>query len=48
MDKLFLGAKGTLQKMVNKGLMKVSDLDTPPPGWFISFTSCFRFHIFSN
>ena len=37
MDKLFLGAKGTLQKMVNKGLMKVSDLDTPPPGWFIAF-----------
>ena len=29
-------AKATLQKMVKKGLLKVSDLDTPTEGWFIA------------
>ena len=29
-------AKATLQKMVKKGLLKVSDLDTPSEGWFIA------------
>ena len=29
-------AKATLQKMVKKGLLKVSDLDKPSEGWFIA------------
>tara|TARA_B100001094_G_C17531968_1_gene485025 strand:+ start:102 stop:374 length:273 start_codon:yes stop_codon:yes gene_type:complete len=37
MERIFNGsAKRTLQKMVNKGLLKVSDLDTPSEGWFIA------------
>ena len=37
MDSLFNGdAKKTLRMMVKKGLLKVSDLDTPTEGWFIA------------
>ena len=37
MESLFgNSAKATLQKMVKKGLLKVSDLDTPPSGWYIA------------
>ena len=37
MESLFSGsAKRTLQKMIKKGLLKVSDLDTPSEGWFIA------------
>ena len=37
MESLFSNnAKATLQKMVKKGLLKVSDLDTPSEGWFIA------------
>ena len=37
MESLFgNNAKATLQKMVKKGLLKVSDLDTPSEGWFIA------------
>ena len=37
MESLFgNSAKATLQKMVKKGLLKVSDLDTPTEGWFIA------------
>ena len=37
MESLFgNNAKATLQKMVKKGLLKVSDLDTPTEGWFIA------------
>ena len=37
MESLFgNSAKATLQKMVKKGLLKVSDLDTPTSGWFIA------------
>ena len=37
MDILFSGsAKRTLHKMVNKGLLKKEDLDTPPDGWFLA------------
>ena len=37
MESLFSNnAKATLQKMVNKGLLKVSDLDKPSEGWFIA------------
>ena len=37
MESLFgNNAKATLQKMVKKGLLKVSDLDTPTSGWFIA------------
>ena len=37
MESLFgNNAKATLQKMVKKGLLKISDLDTPPDGYFIS------------
>ena len=36
MDRLLGNSKRTLQKMVDKGLMKVSDLDTPSEGWFIA------------
>ena len=36
MESLFgNSAKATLQKMVKKGLLKVSDLDTTSEGWFI-------------
>ena len=37
MERLFSNnAKATLQKMVKKGLLKVSDLDKPSEGWFIA------------
>ena len=37
MEALFAGsAIRTLRKMVNKGLIKEQDLDTPPDGWFLS------------
>ena len=37
MESLFSNnAKATLQKMVKKGLLKVSDLDKPSEGWFIA------------
>ena len=37
MESLFgNNAKATLQKMVKKGLLKGSDLDTPSEGWFIA------------
>ena len=37
MESLFgNNAKATLQKMVKKGLLNVSDLDTPSEGWFIA------------
>ena len=37
MESLFgNSAKATLQKMVKKGLLKVSDLDKPSEGWFIA------------
>ena len=37
MESLFgNSAKATLQKMVKKGLLKVSDLDKPTEGWFIA------------
>ena len=37
MDSLFGdNSKATLQKMVKKGLLKVSDLDTPTEGWFFA------------
>ena len=37
MDSLFGGsAIRTLRNMVNKGLIKPEDLDTPPSGWFLS------------
>ena len=37
MESLFTNnAKAILQKMVKKGLLKVSDLDKPSEGWFIA------------
>ena len=37
MESLFgNNAKATIQKMVKKGLLKVSDLDTPTECWFIA------------